>query len=320
MRKLISVGLLVSALLVPIAFSGCGETGDDGTLDIVCTIFPQYDWTKNLTAGNDAVNIELLQDSGVDLHNYQATASDKVKIMGADLLIYVGGESDRWVEDILSDSDNPNRKIVKLLDEVDSLDEEDVPGAEEDHDHEEEEGTDEHVWLSLKRADKLVRAIAKALQTVDPANDVLYENNMHAYTEKISSLETEYSAAIQNAERKVLVFGDRFPFRYLVEDYDLDYFAAFSGCSAETEASFATIINLAKAIDEHSVPYVLVLENSDKKIANQIVNQTEQKNQQILEINSIQSVTRKQIDEGVDYISLMQENLETLKTALGQRN
>lgn len=315
MRKIFFLGSLILALVLPLCAVGCGEHGTENTLEIVCTIFPQYDWTKNLTAGNDDVSLALLQDSGVDLHNYQATAADKVKIMNCDLLIYVGGESDQWVEDILDGSKNPDRKVVKLLDEIDALDEEDVPGAEEE-DHEEDEGKDEHVWLSLKRAEKLCRAITKALQSVDPENDVLYENNMHSYTEKISSLEKEYAEAIQSAKRDVLVFGDRFPFRYLVEDYDLKYYAAFSGCSAETEASFSTVINLAKAVDEHELPYVLVLESSDKKIAKQIIEQTSTKDQQTLSINSLQSVTRKQIEDGIDYLSLMRENLETLKTAL----
>lgn len=316
MRKfLITLSCILALSSALAALAGCNATNPDGSIDVVCTIFPQYDWTCKLTEGAEDVNITLLQDSGIDLHNYQPTAADKVKIMNCDLLIFVGGESDKWVEDMLGGAKNTERKILRLLDEVNALDEEEVPGGE--HDHEEEEGAkDEHVWLSLKNADVLCRAIAKALQQIDPENEILYENNMHQYVMELNALEGEYAAATADPARKILLFGDRFPFRYLAEDYGLTYFAAFSGCSAETEASFEVIKTLAEAADNNALPYILVLEGSDKKIAEQIRNSTSNHDQTILEMNSLQSVTRKQIGDGVSYLSLMRGNLETLKTVL----
>ncbi len=316
MKKLFRACAAAGALLLALGgFSGCGERAD-ASLDVVCTIFPQYDWVQTLAEGNDDLKATLLQSSGIDLHNYQPSAADKVKILKCDLLIYVGGESDEWVEEMLSDpKKNPSLKTVKLLDAVDALDEEEVPGAEHDPDHE-EEGKDEHVWLSLKNAARLTQAIARALEEIDPANGALYRDNLNRYSARLDALEKEYAEATKAPARKVLLFGDRFPFRYLAEDYGLTYFAAFSGCSAATEASFEVIANLVKAVDDNALPYILVLEGSDRKIAEQIKKNTKTKDQTILMMNSIQSVTKKQIEDGADYLSLMRENLQTLKTAL----
>ncbi len=312
-----TVALLGVLALCLFPFAGCGGGGGEKTFEIVCTIFPQYDWIKNVTEGNHQIGLTLLQDSGTDLHNYQPTAADKVKILKCDLLVYVGGESDEWVEEMLSDpAKNPDMKILKLLDLIDALDEEQVPGGEAQEEGGEEKEKDEHVWLSLKNARKLVEAIAKELQEADPENGALYESNEKKYLAQIDGLEQEFAEATKNPARKILLFGDRFPFRYLVEDYDLSYFAAFSGCSAESEASFEVIRSLARAVDENSLPYILVLENSDKKIAEQIRSSTSGKDQTILSMNSIQSVTRAQIQSGANYLSLMRENLQTLKTAL----
>lgn len=300
------------------ALSGAAACGgaDDGELDIVCTIFPQYDWVQTLTAGNDQTELTLLQSSGIDLHNYQPSAADKVKILRCDLLVYVGGESDKWVEDMLADpAKNQDMTVLKLLDFIDALDEEEVPGGESDG-HEEEVGKDEHVWLSLKNAHRLVDALGGALERLDPDHAALYESNKNAYIAQIDQLEGEFAEATRETARKVLLFGDRFPFRYLVEDYSLTYYAAFSGCSAESEASFEVIENLVKAVDDNGLPYIIVLESSDQKIAEQIKKSTKTKDQTILVMNSIQSVTKAQIEGGANYLSLMKENLQTLKIAL----
>lgn len=315
MNKIFKALALAGALALACTGAACGGSQKSGAPEVVCTIFPQYDWTSNLAKGSE-IGLTLIQDSGVDMHNYQATAADKIKILGCDMLVYVGGESDGWVEDILADpAKNPDMKVVKLLDEVDALDEEEVPGADHDHE-EEEEGVDEHVWLSLKNAQTLCRAIAGALKKVDPDRAELYDGNLNGYLGALGALEAQYAEATKAPARKIMLFGDRFPFRYLAEDYGLSYFAAFSGCSAETEASFETIKNLVEAVDQYDLPYILVLEGSDKKIANQIVSQSQKKNQTILSLNSLQSVTRKEIEGGTTYLSLMEENLRTLTVAL----
>jgi len=311
-RILLGVALLFSCAC---AFSGCGEKQDDGKLSVVCTIFPQYDWVRQITEGDDDISLTVLETSGADLHNYQPTVKDLSTIYQCDLFLYVGG-----VEDVLkSSSANKDMKTVNLLEALgdSALDEEEVPGAEEeeDHDHEEME-KDEHVWLSLKNASALCKKITAALSELNPEKGSLYESNLAAYTEKLSDLDDQFASAVSSAARKVLLFADRFPFRYLCEDYSLSYYAAFSGCSAESEASFATIANLANAVDDNALPYVLVLEGSDRKIAQSVIGATTNKNQTVLEVNSLQAVTGAQISDGVTYLSLMEENLNVFRKAL----
>ena len=314
MKKSLTAFALGACLLALCANAGCGAE-QSGSLDVVCTIFPQYDWVRELTAGEDGIDLTIIQDSGVDLHSYQASASDILKIKNCDVLVYVGGESDQWVEDALRDA-NPAPNVVKLLDKISALEEEDVPGAEEDHEHGDERELDEHVWLSLKNAEALCRAIAEALKAAAPAAAEGIDGNLSAYLTKLEALEREYAETVSSAVRKTVLFADRFPFRYLAEDYGLTYYAAFSGCSGETEASLSTIKNLIDAVDSNALPYVLVLEGSDRKIANQIIANSRTKDQTILEMNSIQSVTKQQMDAGVNYYTLMRDNLEALATAL----
>ncbi len=320
-------------------------------LSIVCTIFPEYDWVKQIL-GDHASHAEItyLLDSGMDLHSYQPTAMDMAKIADCDLFVYVGGESDEWVADALAEAVNPNMQVINLMEVMgDAAKEEEVKegmehdhdhehGHEEDehdhededhdheheedehnHDHEHEEGEveyDEHVWLSLKNAKTLCTEIADRLSILDSANKDDYKANLDAYTAQLDKLDGDFKALVDGASQKTLVFGDRFPFRYFVDDYGLDYFAAFVGCSAETEASFDTIVFLAEKTDELGCGTIFTIENSDHKIAQTIIDNTKAKNQNIAEMNSLQSVTKDQVSSGATYLSLMQANYDTLKGAL----
>lgn len=323
MKKILA---LLLALWIPAAvLSGCAPQDDSAAsnkLNIVTTIFPAYDWVGEiLGAETDRAEITMLLDSGVDLHSYQPTVDDIVKISDCDLFLYVGGESDGWVEDALKNAPNKDRKVIRLLDVLgDSAKaEETVEGMqEEEHDHEEEAEYDEHIWLSLKNAQKLVAAISEALQETDPARKDTYAANAAAYAEKLSALDGEYRAAVDSGKYKTLLFGDRFPFRYLADDYGLDYYAAFPGCSAETEASFETVSFLAGKMDALGLPCVLTIESTQHKIAETIVQNTAQKNQQILTMDSMQAVTANDAASGVSYLSIMEKNLSVLKKALGQ--
>ena len=303
-------------------------------LRIVCTIFPEYDWVKQLL-GDHAEQAELtyLLDSGMDLHSYQPTALDMAKIAECDLFVYVGGESDEWVEDALAEAVNKDMQVINLLEVMgDAAKEEEVKEGmehdhdhedeghdEHDHDHEHEEGEaeyDEHVWLSLKNAKTLCAEIADKLTVLDSANAADYKTNLNTYTAQLDKLDGDFQTLADSASQKTLVFGDRFPFRYLVDDYGLDYYAAFVGCSAETEASFETIVFLAEKMDELNCGTIFTIENSDHKIAQTIIDNTKAKNQTIAELNSLQSVTNDQIGSGVTYLSLMQQNYDTLKSAI----
>lgn len=319
MKKLFAL-LLCLALL-----AGCGSTAapaKDGKLNIVTTIFPEYDWVREILGDRaEQVNLTMLLDSGVDLHSYQPTAEDMIKISTCDLFLYVGGESDTWVADALEEATNPDMLVINLLDVLgESAREEEVVEGMETGEEAEEAGEivyDEHVWLSVKNAKILCQAIADSLCQLDADNADAYRSNVAAYVDKLDVLDTEYQTAVDSAAQKVILFGDRFPFRYLTDDYGLTYYAAFLGCSAETEASFATITFLADKVDEYGLTTVLTLEGSEHQIAQTVVANTAAKNQQILTMDSMQSVTAAHVAEGASYLALMQANLEALKTALG---
>ena len=315
---------------------------------VVCTIFPEYDWIRQLVGDKkDNYEITYLLDKGVDLHSYQPTAEDIAKIANCDLFVYVGGESDGWVDDALKESKNDKMQVVNLLETlgknvkpeevVEGMQEEDEhdhdhedadhdhedkdkdhdhEDADHDHHHEEETEYDEHVWLSLRNATALVNTLAEKLQTIDPENKDYYAGTAADYTAKLGDLDSRYLATIKKAKVKTVLFGDRFPFRYLVDDYGLKYYAAFVGCSAETEASFETVAFLAKKTDDLKLKSVLVIENSDQKIAKKIVETTKDKSQNIVVLNSMQSITNEDIANGATYLSIMESNLKALASAL----
>ena len=332
MKKI--TALLLALFVLVGALAGCGKRNDTNKTDklsIVTTIFPEYDWVREILGDKaDNAEITMLLDNGVDLHSYQPTADDIVKISDCDLFIYVGGESDGWVEDALRNAANRNMKVINLLEVLgDSVKtEEIVEGMQEEHEHEDahahddaeehehEEEADEHVWLSLKNAKMLVRVISKALQELDPDNKDIYAANADAYVKKLSALDADYQAAVDAASNKTILFGDRFPFRYLVDDYGLRYYAAFVGCSAETEAGFETISFLAKRVDEWKLPCVLTIEGAQHKIAETIVRNTTTKNQKVLTMDSMQSTTTQDVKNGTTYLSVMEKNLSVLKEAL----
>ena len=289
-------------------------------ISIVTTIFPEYDWVREILGDKaDSAEITMLLDNGVDLHSYQPTADDLIKISDCDLFVYVGGESDGWVEDALKSAASKDRKVIHLLDALgDSVKEEEtVEGMQEEEEDQEEKEYDEHVWLSLKNAKTLVGAISAALQELDPDNKDTYAANADAYGQKLSALDAEYQKAVSAGTYQTVLFGDRFPFRYLVDDYGLSYYAAFVGCSAESEASFETVSFLARKVDEGKLPCVLTIEGKNHKIAETIVQNTAGKNQKILTMDSMQSTTSQDVARGRTYLSLMAKNLDVLKEALG---
>ncbi len=342
--------LLIAAVFMSLGLGGCGSTsqsnaGNDG-LSIVTTIFPEYDWVRNIIGDNPAgAQITMLLDNGVDLHSYQPTAADILKISTCDLFIYVGGESDVWVKDALREAVNKDMVVIDLMDVLgDAVKEEEIVegmqeedehdhdgeaddhDGEEGHDHDGEEGHDhdeddegpeydEHIWLSLNNAAVLTDSIASALEGIDPENAAYYKANAEAYIGSINALDSEYKAFFDGSSTDILLFADRFPFRYMVDDYGLDYYAAFVGCSAETEASFETISFLAGKVDELSLKTVLTIEGSDHKIAETVIRSTQTKDQVILSLDSMQSTTLKDVQNGVTYLSIMGKNLEVLREA-----
>ena len=331
MKKMICAVLALMMLCG--IMTGCGSSagsGADSTLHIVATIFPEYDWVCQIL-GDQVENVELtlLLDNSVDLHNYQPTTDDLITISTCDLFIYVGGNSDSWVEDALQHSTNKNMVVIDLFDILgDSVKEEAyVEGMEHDHDEEhagdehDEEHTDaheddEHIWLSLKNAKEIVSYLAEQLGAIDSSHADIYMENASAYIAQLDELDSAYQATVDAAARNTLLFADRFPFRYLVDDYGIEYYAAFSGCSAESEASFETIAFLSSKVDELGLTHVLTTENATHKIAQTVVENTSGKDQTILALNSLQSVTARDVQDGMTYLDMMTSNLDVLREAL----
>lgn len=313
-------------------FSGCGsgatpiEEGAD-KVSVVCTTFPQYDWVRNLLGdAAEEFEVSLLVKNSADIHNYQPSAQDMIAMKEADLFLYVGGESDAWVEDIMKADGALSDKSVSLVAALGdkSLVEEIVEGMEHDHEHGHEkdhehadELLDEHVWLSLENAEILCQYISGRLQELAPDEAVVIAENTATYVKELHELGVEYQELVDESAHNALIFGDRFPFRYLTEDYDLEYYAAFAGCNAEVEAGFDTIIGLAGKVDELKVPCVLVIDGSDKSLAEAILQAAGDKDKEILTLDSMQSVSWEDILRGANYLDIMKTNLEVLCKALG---
>ena len=334
-----NISIFCAVIMLALTVCGCGSTTtiaseqtplsatieDADSISVVTTIFPEYDLVKEILGANPAnAEVTMLLDNGVDLHSYQPTAEDILKIATCDLFIYVGGESDEWVEDALQEATNKDMVVVNLLETLgsDVKEEEVVEGMEAEEEEEEEaEGEeepeyDEHVWLSIKNTEKLCEAVKNAIITIDSENSAVYEENSKAYCEKLAALDKAYEDAVSSSTVDTLLFGDRFPFRYLVDDYGLKYYAAFVGCSAETEASFETITFLAGKVDELGLQSILTIEGADHKIAETIKDNTTSKDQVILTMDSMQSTTSEDVKNGATYLGIMESNLEVLKKAL----
>ncbi len=398
MKKVSFYSLLLSVFAAAIfSLVACNDTSDkkpeQTKLSIVTTIYPEYAWVKEILGQRaDSVELTLLIKNGVDLHSYKPTAQDIAKIASANMVIYVGGESDEWIKDALEATPKKGRSEINLMtalgdrvkaeeivegmqgetkdvvrqkvtepaevhqperetreeehhhhhDELaedheyhdihaqhrskigkkhehhdEHADPSTSSGTKEHHHHDEEVENDEHVWLSLKNAEILVQKITVELAKLDLVHASAYKDNAADYIARITALDGDYRKAIESAHRKTILFGDRFPFRYLVDDYGIKYYAAFVGCSAESEASFETIAFLANKMDSDSLPAILTIEKGNKKIASAVLAASKNsKDAQILTINSMQSVTEQQIAKGESYLTIMQTNLEILKKAL----
>ena len=325
----------VVLFILTAAVGGCGlQTGaqsDPGShkISIVCTTFPQYDWARQIL-GDMAQKTDLtfLLNRKIDLHSYQPSVDDIVRISTCDLFIYVGGESDKWVGNALAGATNPDMIVINLLDTLGAGAKPEVPfewetGHSNDHVHHHDDGRahndegilDEHVWLSLINAEVFCTVITDAISALDPDNAAYYNDNLNTYLNKLRALDAQYAAAVDAAPVKALLFGDRFPFRYLTDDYGIICYAAFQGCSAETEASFDTVVSLVKKVDELGLKSVIITESSDQKLAMTVISNTAGKNQQVLVLDAMQSVTLNDVKNGATYLTMMEYNLSVLKDA-----
>ena len=326
MKRFFCAALVLMLVLSPMV--GCERAADDGRVEIVCTVFPIYDWVDNLLGEGDDVALRLLVNRGTDPHSYTPTPTDIAAIHASDVLIYVGGESDAWVSDVLKTVKNEDIKIISLLGLLGDRahTEETVEGmqceGEDCHDHEHEESEehgayDEHVWLSVKNAEMLCDELAEELADVLPDMEEEIEANRSVYTDRLSALDARFEETVAAASGNLLIFADRFPFRYLIEDYSLDYFAAFSGCSADSEASFETVVFLSDKLKDSGAHALIILESSTKDLANTVISNSGCNEAQIVVMDSMQSITARDVDGGASYLSIMEKNLAALSAALG---
>lgn len=303
--------LLALTLTSCTAQPGGSESAQSGKLNIVATIFPQYDFARAITG--DKAELTLLLHPGAESHSYEPSPKDIIKIQKSDIFIYVGGESDQWIDGILSSIDTSSIRIIKLIDCVDAVYEEDLPGMEAGHEEEDGYEYDEHVWTAPENAVKITQAIGRAACEADSANAGYYQEKTEEYIKELSALDRDFKKAVENGKRKTLVFGDRFPFRYFTDAYGLDYYAAFPGCSSETEPSAATLANLIDKVKKEHIPYVFYIELSDQKVAGTICEATGAKK---LLFHSCHNLTKDEFESGATYVTLMKNNLKNLTAAL----
>ena len=316
------MAVILAAGIAAAAVTGCGvkqEEPDDGKLKIVTTIFPQYDFVRAIAGGTGAVNVRMLLSPGEEVHSYEPTPLDIKEIQNCDLFIYVGAENDVWVDRILENMGDKRPETLRLVDLTETVAEESVEGMMEEkgHDHEEsrEEEADEHVWTSPVKAAEITEAIAQKMAELDPPNADNYLANAQDYEATILDLDAQFRQIAENAERKILVFGDRFPIRYFAEGYGLDYFAAFPGCSSESEPSASTLAFLIDKVRSERIPVVFNIELSNGNIARAICESSGAAGRTL---HSCHNVTKEQMLGGATYVSMMRENLDVIREALGE--
>ena len=301
----------IFAFVIIFTLAGCTTPieDDNNKLSIVTSIFPQYDFIKEIAKGSD-IMLDMLVPAGAESHSFEPTISDIKMIQNCDMFIYIGGESEAWVDTILNSVDLSNIKVVKLMDIIDDKLEEDI--EHEGHIH--KDVVDEHIWTSPKNAYNIVSYLLQVMKDIDPLNADLYEANTKSYLEEINTLSDDLTNAINNGSRDTIVVGDRFPFSYLARDYHLNYYSAFNSCSADAEASAATLATLIDKVKEDNIPIVFYIEYSDEKMADVICESTGAKK---LLLHSCHTVSNKDMADGYNYITLMRQNIEHLKEALG---
>ncbi len=304
MKRLLS---LILASFMLICITACTEipSQNDGKLKIVATIFPQYDFAR--TIASDKAQVSMLVPPGVEIHGFEPTTSDILELSTCDIFIYTGAESDKWIDDILKNINNPHMEVIALTDCVATLE------AEHEEDAHNHSKTDEHVWTSPVNAMKICEVICDKMCEKDSNNAQSYRENFNTYKDALASLDTEFRSITEKSQRKTLVFGDRFPLLYFANEYGLDYASAFSGCSDDTEASASTVASLIELVKTENIPVILKIELSSDNIASTIAKET---GAEVLTFYSCHNISKENFEKGETYLSLMQKNVYTLELAL----
>ncbi len=320
MKKVLKLMVVAIMLFSVVSLTGCNKNKTQAKLTIISTSFPGYDFARAITKNSKDVEVKMLLKPGAEMHDFEPTPQDIKNIKNSDIFIYVGGDSDEWIEDVLDDIDTDKTKIIKLMDLVNVVEEEHIEGMEEEeeeheHHHEDEEEVeyDEHVWTSPINAITITNNLKDEIVKLDKDNKELYEKNASNYINELTNIDSEIKDIVKNGKRKEIIFGDRFPLRYFVDEYGLSYYAAFPGCSEQTEASAKTISFLINKVQEDKIPVVFHIELSNGKIANTIAKETGAK---VLEFKTAHNISQKDFDAGVTYVDIMKDNIKVLKEAL----
>lgn len=314
MKSITRITALLTAVATALCLCSCAsqneaDNKDSQKLKIISTVFPPYDLARQI-AGDNA-DISILLPPGSESHTYEPTAKEILEIQNCDIFLYIGGENEQWAEKIISSNKSDSVKTVKLIDCVKTLEEAEL--HEEEHHEEHSHETDEHIWTSPKNEQLMLTAVYDAICEADPENKAVYTKNKDSYNEQLTELDKAYKEAVGNAKNKTIIMADKFPFRYLAEEYGLDFYAAFSSCSDESEPSAAAMTSLISKIKERNIPVVYYLEFSSTKVADTLCSETGASS---LMLHSCHNVSKEDLDKGVTYVDLMKQNLENLKTAL----
>lgn len=305
--------IIIAGVICAFTLTNKNKNQGNGKLNIVTTTFSSYDFAKHITGDN--ANITFLLGPGVDAHSYEPTASDLIKIQNADIFIYIGGEMEKWTEKVL-DSDTINEektKLIKVSQAVETIEEQEIDGAEEEEEEEEEGAFDEHIWTSPENAIKMMEYLNNEITKKDLNNKDTYKENTEKYVKEIKDVQAKIKEIVDNKKRDRLVFGDKMPMQYFLNEYKLKASAAFSGCSTETEPASKTIAYLVSKVKDEKIPVVLYIELSTGKTAQTIATEAGAK---AMQIQTLHNVSKTDFDNKESYVSLMNRNLNVLKEAL----
>lgn len=323
MKKRILALLLAAAVALPLcACAPAGEEAEDGRLQVVCSLFPYYDFVREI--GGAYVSPRLLVAAGREAHSFEPTPMDVIRVSRADVFVYNGGEGEQWVDEILSSAGENIPTVLRMMDYADTLIEEPLAGhddhdhADHDHEHDDDHDSDdieydEHIWTSPVQAMKLCRAICDALCAADPAHAAVYRSNLENYLGQLAELDVAFRQVCSEKKRSLLVFGDRFPLLYFCREYGLDYRAAFHGCSSDTEPSLYTLKFLIDKVRQQDIPVVYALELSSRKVADAIAETT---GATVETFYSCQTVSQADWAAGEGYVSLMRRNVAALREGI----
>lgn len=323
MKKRILALLLAAAVALPLcACAPAGEEAEDGRLQVVCSLFPYYDFVREI--GGAYVSPRLLVAAGREAHSFEPTPMDVIRVSRADVFVYNGGEGEQWVDEILSSAGENIPAVLRMMDYADTLTEEPLAGhddhdhADHDHEHDDDHDSDdieydEHIWTSPVQAMKLCRAICDALCAADPAHAAVYRSNLENYLGQLAELDVAFRQVCSEKKRSLLVFGDRFPLLYFCREYGLDYRAAFHGCSSDTEPSLYTLKFLIDKVRQQDIPVVYALELSSRKVADAIAETT---GATVETFYSCQTVSQADWAAGEGYVSLMRRNVAALREGI----